>query len=139
METLSTIETDFAEFVLLPSIIILRCHEGVKLGLDHVTAIQGVIDRMRELEQTAIGWISDKVNSYSTDPLIVPPVQEANPNIRSWCNVIYGRKIADYKLLFKAVSKDNFGINSFDTLPTAIKWTYEYLKSCRQESCDPAK
>lgn len=129
MEPLSTIETDFAEFVLLPSIIILRCHEGVKLGLDHVAEIQDVIDRMHDLEQTDIGWISDKVNSYSTDPLIVPPIQNANPNIRSWCNVIYGRKIADYKQLFKAVSKDNFGINSFDTLPPAIEWTYEYLKN----------
>ncbi|MBD5782422.1 hypothetical protein IEN85_23180 [Pelagicoccus sp. NFK12] len=131
MESLETIETDFAAFEILPGILIMRCRRGIKLGLDHIDQIQQVLDRMDVLTPGPVGWISDKVNSYSIDPLMVRPIQDSNPKIRSWCNVVYGREIADYKKLFEAVSVKNFGINSFNTLPPAIDWTYEYLGSLR--------
>lgn len=129
MNPIETIETDFATFELLPRIILMRCHAGINLGLDQLDEIRRVVDRSYELDPSFTGWISDKVNSYSTDPLVVPPIQKDYPFLRSWCNVVYGRNIANYAPLFKAVSVNDFGINSFDTLPPAIEWTYEYLKN----------
>lgn len=129
MESLESIETDFATFELLPHIVVMRCKHGIKLGTEHIEAIQSVLDRMKELTPGDIGWISDKVNSYSTDPMIVRPIQTSHPNVRSWCNVVYGREIADYKTLFQAISGENFGINSFDTLEPAVDWTLQYLDS----------
>jgi len=125
MKALKSIVTDFGEFEILPKIIVFRASEGAQVGPEQAPEIIEIIQK--EIKGSG-GWIADKINKYSVDPMIVPNVLKKAPQMKCWSNVTYGRRLADSYAYFKIVLPEHFPINRFTTLKPAIEWTYATIR-----------
>lgn len=126
MEPPKHIETKFADFEILPQIIIMRAFEGVHLGMPEAETMAEILNQEF---RSVCGWIGDRVNSYSVDPLIVPEVMRQAPQVKCWCHVTYGKHRVDHSVFMERLTPKEFPKNRFETLKPAIEWTYKTLQA----------
>ncbi|MCF6283205.1 MAG: hypothetical protein L3J28_13545 [Candidatus Polarisedimenticolaceae bacterium] len=72
------------------------------------------------------GWISDRINSYSFDPLIIAHAIQNTNNVKIFATVTYKdqRKRTAY---LEDMFPDDIQISDFNSLPAAIAWVKETL------------
>jgi hypothetical protein len=107
------------EFEFYSNYFIGRMYEGVNAGSSFVDAFSELIQRHYSGRPTI--YISDRVNSYSLDPIATNELIKRN-NIRYAGVVVYTqqqRNVFSYeKRILQGVT-----IRSFESLPAAISWT----------------
>ena len=120
------IQTYIGIYELYDNYIVSTINEGIHLDSKYAPEILEICNGHM---QQPFGWISNKVNSYSADPLILLDIIPNTPLIRSYCSVDYGRPERDYSVYVKPVVPDSFHVTSLENLEDAIDWTIRMVNS----------
>ena len=113
-------ESSLGFYEIYDNYIIATFNEGVDVDLECAPEIIELLSRKMH---KPFGWISNKVNSYSANPLIMRDVIPKVPLFKSYCGVIYGNYSRDYTKMGKSSVPENFCLASFNTLDDGVEWT----------------
>ena len=121
---MKTIETDLGLYEIYDNYVIARFSAGVSVGFDDADSI---IKILTQHFPHNFGWISDRVNSYSFDTMLIFHVLERMQNLKSVASVVYGQvsKRTDY---LEPMLSASMQVGEFDSLDKAESWMKESLK-----------
>jgi len=99
--------------------VIARYFEGSSLGIEEAVFVNTLL---RDRFSTEFGWISDRVNSYSTDPMVIKEMVKNVSHFKCAAWVSYGSSLKAKASVLPAFVPDRIKTNIFDSLPEAIEW-----------------
>lgn len=112
------------EFEFFDGYFIGRINAGVNAGPDFVDALSELIQK--HYHGKTIVYISDRVNSYSLDPLATMDLIERN-NIRFAAVVTYTQRQRNIYPLEESII-DGVTMCNFDSLDAALNWAIQKLQ-----------
>jgi len=121
---IESVESNLGEYKFYEHHVILTAYEGVDINLQHSSEIVSLLNRKMK---KPFGWISNKVNSYSANPLIMLDVVPNVPLLKSYCGVIYNDESKDYTKYGKKVVPVDFPLGKFNDINEAVEWTLDIV------------
>lgn len=120
-DQMKIVKSELGEFEIHNRYVIARFKEGMELGFEHVPEISKLL--LEHCDGTSVGWIGDRINDYSFDPLAVQTMFDRLPSIASWCNVMRDGRTVDLQPYVAQMTPPGFPAASFKSLDKAIEWT----------------
>lgn len=106
--------------------LVIEVAEG--MSFNHESAKELSVLTNLHFENKPFGYISNRIHSYSLDPMDYAKIREVFPNLKSFAIVTYNdlqkTSVRIEKIFFKGK------INTFENLKDAINWVKNELISC---------
>jgi len=120
------ITSSIGTYEVYDNYVIARLNGGCEFGSEEALFVRTLFS---EKYQNDFGWISDCMNSYSTDVVYLGNIVKGLHKLKCAAWVNYGKTV---KLLSNQISasmiEKQIKTNQFDSLPEAIEWTKSVIE-----------
>ena len=121
-ENIKTVEFPFGTFYLTEKYVVSEVNAGVHVEWDHITALFDIIDEYYP-KGHKIGFISNRVNDYSSDPNYWKQLNETYPIVVAFAIVSYNHLSYQNASLEKLYS--NRSLKRCSSLSQAVNWVLD--------------
>lgn len=125
---MKVINSEIGTYEVHSDMIIVRFNEAVDVNKNEIEFFVNLAKNNFAPDQN-FAFISNKINSYSVDPLIAIEVGKQLPNLKYFANVIHNDETKDITYIVKYAFPKTVKLNSFNTLDEALGWVKEGLGS----------